>query len=229
MARARRRHDGRPRRRTGRGRISRARDAWACRGPHRGPAGRPLGAPRAVSLIAIHQHGIPDRFPRRRAAGGRKRAGPARLARARTCATCRWSPSTRRCARPRRCGAGRTRPDPRQPRRHVLWVAIADVAHYVRPGRRWTARRASAAIPPISPTAWCRCCPTGCRATCARCTKGWTAPALRCACASTRRAQRSATALRARADAVAGVAAYEQVQAAMDGAPDTATAPCWTG
>jgi ribonuclease R len=54
---------------------------------------------------------------------------------ARTCATCRLSPSTRGCAGPGRCGAcAHADDDPKNPGGHVIWVAIADVAHYVRPG-----------------------------------------------------------------------------------------------
>ena len=40
-------------------------------------------------------------------------------------------------------------------------VAIADVAHYVRPAPRSIARRWNAAIRSISPTASCRCCRSG--------------------------------------------------------------------
>ena len=52
-------------------------------------------APKSVSLIAIHEHGIPDDFPDAVLAEA-EAAGPSRSATARICAPCRWSPSTRR-------------------------------------------------------------------------------------------------------------------------------------
>ncbi|WP_333712025.1 ribonuclease R [Yoonia sp.] len=91
-------------------------------------------APRAVSLIAIHQHGIPDHFPdevveeaaRAEAAPLGKRRDLRDLplitidpwdARDRDDA-CLVLPDT----------------DPKNAGGHIIWVAIADVAHYVRPG-----------------------------------------------------------------------------------------------
>ncbi|MEM6637638.1 MAG: ribonuclease R [Pseudomonadota bacterium] len=90
-------------------------------------------APKAVSLIAIHQHGIPDTFPD--AALGEADAAQAPEqdaredlgqipfvtidppdARDRDDAVAAW---------PDR--------DPKNPGGHVVWVAIADVAHFVRP------------------------------------------------------------------------------------------------
>ncbi len=56
-------------------------------------------APRAVSLIAIHQHGIPDHFPDAVIAEA-DAASPAGMQGARICATCRLSRLTRRRARP---------------------------------------------------------------------------------------------------------------------------------
>ncbi len=48
-------------------------------------------------------------------------------------------------------------------------VAIADVSFYVREGIAARPRGACcAATASISPTAWCRCCPTNCRPTSAR-------------------------------------------------------------
>src|SRR3989338_1280371 len=91
------------------------------------------GGPRAVSLIAIHQHGIPDQFPDAVVAEA-DAAQPVTLgsrtdlrdiplitidpidARDRDDA-CYAEPDT----------------DPRNPGGHIIWVAIADVAHYVRP------------------------------------------------------------------------------------------------
>jgi len=91
-------------------------------------------APRAVSLIAIHQHGIPDDFPdeviaeadREKPAGLKGREDLRHLplvtidpADARDHDDAVWA-----------------HPDdnPKNPGGHVIWVAIADVAHYVTPG-----------------------------------------------------------------------------------------------
>ena len=78
--------------------------------------GDPSG-PRAASLIAIHQHGIPDTVPRCGDPGGRPRRtrGAERPRRPARPALGDHRPG--RCPRPRRCGAGRGRPGPRQPRR----------------------------------------------------------------------------------------------------------------
>ena len=90
--------------------------------------------PRAVSLIAIHQHGIPDDFPDDAVAEADAMA-PAGLtgredlrdlplitidpADARDHDDAVWAHAD---------------DDPRNPGGHVIWVAIADVAHHVRPG-----------------------------------------------------------------------------------------------
>jgi ribonuclease R len=91
-------------------------------------------APRAVSLIAIHQHGIPDTFPdaaiaeadTMTPAGIQGREDIRHLplvtidpADARDHDDAVWAHAD---------------DNPKNPGGHVLWVAIADVAHYVRPG-----------------------------------------------------------------------------------------------
>lgn len=91
-------------------------------------------APRAVSLIAIHQHGIPDDFPDA-AIGEADSAHPAGLddredLRALPFVTI--DPSDAR-DRDDACLA-HADDDPANEGGHILWVAIADVAHYVRPG-----------------------------------------------------------------------------------------------
>ena len=95
--------------------------------------GDPSG-PRAVSLIAIHQHGIPDRFPDAVIAEA-DAAAPAPLGRRedlRDLALVTIDPED---ARDRDDAVlAMPDPDPANPGGHILWVAIADVAHYVRPG-----------------------------------------------------------------------------------------------
>ena len=92
------------------------------------------GAPKAVSLIAIHQHGIPHAFAdetmaeadQSKPAGLKGREDLRELplltidpkdARDRDDAVCAFSDD-----------------DPKNPGGFIVWVAIADVAHYVRPG-----------------------------------------------------------------------------------------------
>ena len=91
-------------------------------------------APRAVSLIAIHQHGIPDDFPDEVVAEA-DRMKPAGL-KGRTdlrdlplITIDPWDARDHDDA----CWA-HADDDPRNEGGHVIWVAIADVAHYVTPG-----------------------------------------------------------------------------------------------
>ena len=100
--------------------------------------GDPSGA-RAVSLIAIHQHGIPDQFPdavvaeadRLAVAPDFDMAGGKRQD-LRDLNLVTIDPIDARD----RDDAVFAEPDsdPQNPGGHVLWVAIADVAHYVTPG-----------------------------------------------------------------------------------------------
>jgi ribonuclease R len=95
--------------------------------------GDPSGA-KAVSLIAIHQHGIPDHFPDAviREAEAAKPVTQKNREDLRDIALLTIDPIDARdrddavCAMPD--------PNPRNPGGHILWVAIADVANYVRPG-----------------------------------------------------------------------------------------------
>jgi ribonuclease R len=95
--------------------------------------GDPTG-PRAVSLIAIHQHGIPDRFPdaviAEAEAATEVPLGTREDLRGLPLVTI--DPSDAR-DRDDACFAEPDQ-DPANPGGHVLWVAIADVAHYVHPG-----------------------------------------------------------------------------------------------
>ena len=95
--------------------------------------GDPSG-PRAVSLIAIHQHGIPDQFPDAAIAEADSPRPVTMDHREdlRDLMLVTIDPADARD----RDDAVLALPDtePGNPGGHVLWVAIADVAHYVRPG-----------------------------------------------------------------------------------------------
>jgi len=92
------------------------------------------GAPKAISLIAIHEHGIPHEFPAEVEAEAQK-AKPVSLGERedlRHLPLLTIDPADARdhddavCALPD--------DDPSNPDGWVVWVAIADVAYYVRPG-----------------------------------------------------------------------------------------------
>jgi ribonuclease R len=95
--------------------------------------GDPSG-PRAVSLIAIHQHGIPDQFPDAviAEADAAKPATDRGRENLRDIPLVTIDPIDARD----RDDAVYTAADsePGNPGGHVIWVAIADVAHYVTPG-----------------------------------------------------------------------------------------------
>ncbi len=91
-------------------------------------------APRSVSLIAIHEHGIPDEFPDAALAEA-DAALPVTLGKRedlRSLPLVAIDPSDARD----HDDAVYAHPDddPANPGGHIVWVAIADVAHYVRPG-----------------------------------------------------------------------------------------------
>ena len=91
-------------------------------------------APRAVSLIAIHQHNIPDDFPDDviAEADAKKPATMQGREDLRDLPLLTIDPADARD----RDDAVAAMPDtdPKNPGGMILWVAIADVAHYVRPG-----------------------------------------------------------------------------------------------
>ena len=95
--------------------------------------GDPSG-PRAISLIAIHQHGIPDQFPDKVIAEADAAEPAPRDKREdlRDLPLITIDPVDARD----RDDAVLAMPDPDKsnPCGHVIWVAIADVAHFVRPG-----------------------------------------------------------------------------------------------
>ncbi|NND41317.1 MAG: RNB domain-containing ribonuclease, partial [Silicimonas sp.] len=90
--------------------------------------------PKAVSLIAIHQHGIPDDFPDAAIAeaDAMKPAGLDGREDLRDMPLLTIDPSDAR-DHDDACFA-HPDDDPKNEGGHVIWVAIADVAHYVTPG-----------------------------------------------------------------------------------------------
>ncbi|SHH65694.1 ribonuclease R [Marivita hallyeonensis] len=127
--------------------IGGAKDGELVEAEQIGPAGR-LGlprariterlgdpsAPRAVSLIAIHQHGIPDSFPDAviAEADAMKPAGLKGREDLREMPLITIDPADAR-DHDDACYA-HADDDPKNEGGHVIWVAIADVAHYVTPG-----------------------------------------------------------------------------------------------
>jgi len=92
--------------------------------------------PKAVSLIAIHQHGIPDDFPTEvlAEADGMKPAGLSGRTDLRDMPLVTIDPFD---ARDHDDAVFVEADDsPSNPGGHIVWVAIADVAHYVRPGSK---------------------------------------------------------------------------------------------
>ena len=91
-------------------------------------------APRSVSLVAIHEHGIPDAFPD----AAVKEALRAKLVKLgdrtdlRDLPLITIDPADARDHDDAVCALRDAAPDNKGG--HIVWVAIADVAHYVRPG-----------------------------------------------------------------------------------------------
>ncbi|WP_299926654.1 ribonuclease R [uncultured Pelagimonas sp.] len=92
--------------------------------------------PRAVSLIAIHQHGIPDDFPQNvlEEADSMKPAGLAGRTDLRDMPLVTIDPSDARDHDD--AVYAQADEDPNNKGGHIVWAAIADVSHYVRPGSR---------------------------------------------------------------------------------------------
>lgn len=91
-------------------------------------------APKAVSLIAIHQHGIPDDFPDKviAEADAAKPMGLKGREDLRDMPLITIDPADAR-DHDDACYAHADE-DPKNPGGHIIWVAIADVAAYVKPG-----------------------------------------------------------------------------------------------
>jgi hypothetical protein len=148
-----------------------------------------LKSERAVSLIAIHAHGIPNVFQPATIAESEavRPAGTAGREDWRDLPLITIDPADAKD----HDDAVHAAPDddPDNPGGHVVTVAIADVAPMCGRARRSTARRWSAATRSISPTASCRCCRSGSPTTSARCARRGPAGARRAARASTPRFQ----------------------------------------
>ena len=91
-------------------------------------------APKAVSLIAIHQHNIPDDFPDEviAEADSKKPAGMKGREDLRDIPLLTIDPADARDRDDAVAAIPDT--DPKNPGGMILWVAVADVAHYVTPG-----------------------------------------------------------------------------------------------
>ncbi|SMR82354.1 RNAse R [Aliiroseovarius halocynthiae] len=91
-------------------------------------------APKAVSLIAIHQHGIPDAFPDKviAEADAQKPAGLKNREDLRNLPLVTIDPADARDHDD--AVYAHADDNDKNPGGHVVWVAIADVAHYVTPG-----------------------------------------------------------------------------------------------
>jgi ribonuclease R len=91
-------------------------------------------APKAVSLIAIHQHGIPDHFPDAVVAEA-EAAQPVAMAGRSDLTALPFVTIDPADARDHDDAVfAEADPDAANPDGHIVWVAIADVAHYVQPG-----------------------------------------------------------------------------------------------
>lgn len=186
--------------------------------------GDPSG-PRAVSLIAIHQHGIPDQFPDVVMAEA-DRALPASMAGRddlRDVPLLTIDPADAR-DRDDAVYAEHDR-EPGNPGGFIVWVAIADVAYYVRPGSaldREARKRGNSTYFPDRVVPMLPDVLSG------------------DLCSLHQHVDRACLAVRMRLDAqgqkvshrfVRGIMrsvaslSYEQVQSAIDGTPDDATAP----
>jgi Exoribonuclease R len=184
----------------------------------------PHGGPRSASLLSIYEHDIPVGFRRRcHGAGGR---GPAVGPEGRT--DLRSMPLVTIDGEDARdfddAVLAEPDSDPKNPGGFILWVAIADVGHYVRPGDAldraayWRGNsvyfpdRVVPMLPEALSNGLCSLKPKedrGCLA-------------VRMVIDAEGRSSATAS---CGADALDGPPTYDQVQAAADGRPDETTAP----
>jgi ribonuclease R len=181
--------------------------------------------PKSVSLIAIHEHGIPDDFPDAVIAEA-EAAKPVRIGKRedlRALPLVTIDPEDARDHDDAVCAIADD--DPANPGGHVVWVAIADVAHYVTPGSaldREARRRGNSSyfpdrVVPMLPEALsadlCSLVAGKDRA-CVAVRMVLSAEGEKIAHRFTRGLMRSPASL-----------SYEQAQRAAEGEPDAATAP----
>jgi len=182
-------------------------------------------APKAVSLIAIHQHGIPDAFPDAviAEADGMKPAGLKGREDLRELPLITIDPSD---ARDHDDAVHAHADDgPENPDGHVIWVAIADVAQYVRPGSALDAEAKKRGNSSYFPDRVVPMLPDRLSADLCSLHEGVPRPCIAV------RMQINAAGEKIGHRFVRGMMrsaaslTYEQVQAAMDGAPDEAAEP----
>lgn len=183
------------------------------------------GAPRAVSLIAIHQHGIPDHFPDAAIAEADaiKPAPMGARVDLRHLPILTIDPADARD----RDDAVLAQPDtdPENPGGHVLWVAIADVAHYVRPGSALDEAARERGNSTYFPDRVVPMLPDRLSGDLCSLHEGVPRAVLVCRMRLNAEGDKIGhTFQRAMIRSVASLS-YEQVQAALDGAPDARTAP----
>ena len=148
-----------------------------------------------MSLIAIHQHGIPDRFPDAviAEADAMKPAGLKGREDLRELPLVTIDPHDARDHDDACYAEADT--DPKNKGGHIIWVAIADVAHYVRPGTQLDREARKRGNSSYFPDRVVPMLPDRLSAICALCMRGCRAPVLRCGCKWMRRAQNSPIAL----------------------------------
>lgn len=150
-------------------------------------------APKSVSLIAIHEHGIPVTFPDKVEEEALK-AKPVKLGKRedlRHLPLFTIDPSDARDHDDAICALPDT--DPKNEAATSSGSPSPTSPTTCARTRRWIARLASAGIRLISPTVSCQCCPTVCPATCVHYTKALIAPASHWKSSLTRRAAKSTT------------------------------------
>ncbi|QDL94177.1 ribonuclease R (plasmid) [Paroceanicella profunda] len=182
-------------------------------------------APRSVSLIAIHEHGLPVEFSEEAIAEALA-AKPVPLGDRedlRALPLLTIDPSDARDHDDAVCAHADD--DPANPGGHVLWVAIADVAHYVRPGSALDREARKRGNSSYFPDRVVPMLPEELSGDLCSLHEGVDRPciALRMVLSAdgTKRSHRFTRGLMRSPASLS----YEQAQAAHDGAPDAATAP----
>ena len=138
---------------------------------------------------------FPDEVARAAPTACRRRCATPTASIASTCATSRSRPSIRR---PRATSTTRSCIETRPHGGTRLWVAVADVSHYVREGDADRREARHRGVRSTCPTARSRCCPSRCRRASARWCRRWIGWRWWCASTSIGDARRSSTPTSAR-------------------------------